>query len=513
MWTLLGILFPMKAKYNFKCKEVITLSELKKRELELIKILTEANDYLPVHYIAKKLNVSTKTVYRALDKLQDSDSNLIFEKKQGKGIKLKFSKTYLDNLKINKVSKYSLKERRIKILFKLLKNSKTYISLEKLSEKYYVGKSSIVNDLNYIKENLLGNNLKLSRSRKGTRIIGEEADIRSKIVTILESYSFISDEDITEYTSDRINIDTIKELSLRFNIDKLNSIEKIIKKYETKLPYTIGDLYYTNLIIHILIATQRIKNGNYVNLDNINLDVDEIYYKEAKNITAELEKEFNISFPENEIYYIYQYLVSTGVGTINSYNVIDVEENINVIANGFFKNISASNLFEIDSNQKIYYLFKLHIRALIKRLQYNISIKNPLTTQIKENYKDLFLSVKEIAIKTLDSKISDDEIAYLTVYIHLVMDKNINYKNVVLVCHSGFGTSQFLKKRLENIFPKLNIVEVISSQELKNFNFNSIDYIISTIKLEGKYNNVINVNVLLLDEDIKLINKVIFGEI
>lgn len=488
------------------------MAELNNRELELIKMLTEANDYLPVHIIAQKLKISTKTIYRNIEKLSKERPYLCFEKKQSKGIKLNVSKISLDTLQINKVYKYSIEERRIKILFKLLKNSNKYITIESLSEKYYVGKSSIVNDLNYISEKLLGNTLKIVKSRQGTRIVGDEQDIRAKIVQLVENYSFISaDDNLIDYYSDRINSDTVKELGRRFDLEKLSLIEKIVSKYEKKLPYTIGDLYYTNLVVHILIALERIQTGNYVDLEEQKIATDKIYYIEAKNIADELEKEFSVKFPKNEIYYIYQYLVSTGVGTINYDNSIAVEKNIEEIAINFLESINKSNLFNALKNKHIQYVFKLHIRALIKRLQYNIEIKNPLTRKIKEDYKEIFLTVKEIAERTFDMKLSDDEVAYLTVYVQSILEENIEHTNVLLVCHSGFGTSQFLKRRLETIFPKLNIVDVVSTRELQEFKTRKISYIISTVKLDDNIKNVINVNVLLSDEDIKLINKTIFG--
>lgn len=490
------------------------MSELNSREIKLIRMLTDTNDYLPVHAIAEKLNISTKTIYRDIDKISQKRPDLVFEKKQGSGIRLKDSDGLLDIVKSKKVSQYSIEERRIKILFHLLKNSNEYVTIESLSDKYYVSKSSIVNDLNYINNYLLGDKINIEKTRQGTKISGEEKYIRAKIVELIDSYTFISNDDANlEYHSDRINNETINELKLKFDVKKLEIIEKIVNKYEKKLPYTIGDLYYTNLVVHILIAIERINTGNHIDDKDAKLGKDKDYYREAKNIAEDLEKEFNIVFPSSEIYYIYQYLVSTGVGEINYDSNVPVDKSVEDIANRFLENIGASNLFKIDSNERIYYAFKLHIRALIKRLKFNISIRNPLTNKIKNDYKDVFIAVKNLAVSTISENISDDEIAYLTVYVQSILEDSISHKNVVLVCHSGFGTSQFLKKRIETIFNKINIVDVLPSRDLNDYDLSKIDYIISTVRLNIAYPPVINVNVLLVDEDIKLINKTIFGEI
>lgn len=485
--------------------------KLNDRELNLIKILSEESDYLPVKLIADKLSISAKTVYRDIEKISSERTDLIFEKRKGKGIKLNHV-NYSEKNPINKVSKNTLEERRVKMLYRMLIHSNEYTSLESLSYKYYVGISSIVNDLKYIEQKLLGDKLALERSRNGTKIVGSEKDIRRKIAELVDKYYFISEDvESSEYYSERIDSKTIAELSDKFGIANLEKVEHIITKYEKRLPYTIGDLYYTNFVLHILIAIERVKSGNYVSHFEHITPSDKQYYIEAQNIANELEEELNIELPDNEIYYIYQYLVSTGVGTVNQNNSISVEENIEKLAEELFNRISSSTLFGFKNNEHIYYTFKLHLRSLIKRLKYGITINNPLTEKIMVEYKEIFTDVKTIAMETLHNEISDDEVAYLTLYIQSILEGEISNKNIVLVCHSGFGTSQFLKKRMETKFNRLNIVDILSSRELREYDLSNIDYVISTVDLGDEYNGkVINVNVLLLDSDVEKISNVIF---
>ena len=46
------------------------IRKLENRQIELLLILKEAEDFLPVHVIAEKMGVSTKTVYRDIEKLK-----------------------------------------------------------------------------------------------------------------------------------------------------------------------------------------------------------------------------------------------------------------------------------------------------------------------------------------------------------------------------------------------------------------------------------------------------------
>lgn len=81
---------------------------------------------------------------------------------------------------------------------------------------------------------------------------------------------------------------------------------------------------------------------------------------------------------------------------------------------------------------------------------------------------------------------------------------------VILVCNSGFGTSLFLKKRIEDKLENIEVVDVVSAKDLKGHDLSNINFIVSTVKLEN-IKNVIYVNVMLNEEDIQNINRKVYG--
>ena len=481
------------------------MKELENRQIEILKILSDAEDYLPVHIIAEKLGISTKTAYRDIEKIIDNVEDIKLLKKQGKGIKIKFLNLPLNSTSQKYLTKDSVEERRVKILYYLLRNSKNYTSIDELSEMYYVGKSSIVNDLNYLESNLLSDNLILKKDRLGTRIVGDEKSIRKKIMYLVREYSFISDENEEEYYSE-----TLKELITKFDTKKIAIVERIIAKHERNLPYTIGDLYYINLVVHILIAIERINSENYLDDNDIPKISDKEFYREAENIAIEIENEFSINLPLNEIYYIYQYLVSTGVGNLNNDIVLEVDAEVEEITEKFLQAVSEKKGVIFSGSDNVYYLFKLHIRALLRRLKYGIIIKNPLLEKIKEEYQEQFKEIQVLARKILSKDINDDEIAYLTVYTESILNLTSIKTKVILVCNSGFGTSLFLKKRIEDKLENIEVVDVVSAKDLKGYDLSNINFVVSTVKLEN-IKNVIYVNVMLNEEDIQNINRKVYG--
>lgn len=326
---------------------------------------------------------------------------------------------------------------------------------------------------------------------------------------LVREYSFISDENKEEYYSDRIEKETLKELTTKFDVKKIEIVEKIITRHERNLPYTIGDLYYINLVVHLLIAIERINSENYLDDNDIPKISDKEFYREAENIAIEIEKEFSITLPLNEVYYIYQYLVSTGVGNLNNDILLEVNEEVEEIIEKFLHAISAKKGVIFSGNDNVYYLFKLHIRALLRRLKYGIIIKNPLLKKIKGEYQEQFNNIQIIAREILSKDINDDEIAYLTLYTESILNLISVKTKVILVCNSGFGTSLFLKKRIEDKIENIEVVDVVSAKELKRYDLSKINFIFSTVKLEN-VENVIYVNVMLNEEDIKNINRKVY---
>ena len=186
------------------------LRKLENRQIELLLILKEAEDFLPVHVIAEKMGVSTKTVYRDIEKIVKNVKEVKLLKKQGSGIKILFSNFLIEKVPQKQLVKYSLEERRVNILYYLLINSKKYTSIEELSEMNFVGKSSIVNDLNYLEDRLANGNIKLKKTRLGTKIIGDEKNIRKYIMNLIRDYSFTEYGSKEEYYSDRIEKNKLK---------------------------------------------------------------------------------------------------------------------------------------------------------------------------------------------------------------------------------------------------------------------------------------------------------------
>lgn len=224
------------------------VKHLSDRQKEILKILLNKKGFISTEKIADDLFLSKKTIYRELKIIEN---NVKIEKIKSKGIRLDISLVERAKLREkilndrNILEKYSAQERRMKILTYLLKISPKTTSIEKLSKSYYVSKTSIVNDLNYIEKKIKKYNLKLEKGKKGSKITGNEREIREALINLINMSTRLKEDE--KINSDRIDDETLKELTYQFKKEDIDSIEKLLSNVEKKLNYTLADSYYINI--------------------------------------------------------------------------------------------------------------------------------------------------------------------------------------------------------------------------------------------------------------------------
>ena len=435
------------------------MKELQYRQKKLLQYLIELNDFKPVRYFSERLSCSDKTIRNDLKYFEEQSIKI--EKISGKGIRLSNkNKILINDLLDEQPRKLELttEQRRMKILYDLLDGTK--LSIQSLSDNYFVSKTSIVNDFKVIEEKLSVYGLKLKKDVSGTKLIGEETNIRKALVDILNQMINYNNNSIKKVYS-RIDNATLEELEEHFGNKNIEKIEKIIGNVEAFLNYKITDPYYINLVTHILILINRIKRDKtiYSKLDLENKFYNEAFYQASIKMAKDIENTFNVELNNAEIFYLYRYLASSG-GLKEKKHIDSIEdEYVKQIADEIIT--TCLNIFPIEFhfNDELYRALLLHLRPMLNRVKYKIFIKNPILDEVKLELSELMILLKlvmsKIEIKYNLSKISEDEIAYLTVYFQSAIEEVINKKSVIIVCSSGIGTSHLLEKKNKKLFSRV----------------------------------------------------------
>ncbi|MCC5896088.1 MAG: PRD domain-containing protein [Alkalibacterium sp.] len=239
-------------------------------------------------------------------------------------------------------------------------------------------------------------------------------------------------------------------------------------------------------------------------------------FQTAKSIVDRLRKSSEINLPDEEIYNIALHLRNKRSNVSSdriSYSQDSVREQIIHVLEKMDKDLDVS----LAQDPVLLNGLNDHFLPFLNRLRHNNKLKNPFMTEMKANYQpelDLtetyFSEMPELKAFT----VTEDEWAYISLHIIAALERNSRSEKLrtLVICATGIGSSQMLKVRLENeLGSKLDIVNVISYYEITDEMLHDIDLIVSSIDLSNVVFNipVINVSVLLNQEDIRSINKLI----
>ncbi len=469
------------------------MKELQQRQKQILKYLLQTEDFAPVKNVAAVLQCSVKTIRNDLASMEKS--GVLLEKTAGRGIRiLPAGRDQIGDIvaERNSLPDLSVENRRLKILFELFEGTKEKLSIQYLADKYFVSKTSIVNDFKVIEEKLAKYNLQLKKSMQGTYLVGAESDIRKAMVERLNELICAK-----QVETSRIDKETILELEEHFGEFNVNQVKEIVEKAEALLQYQITEPYYINLITHLLILIRRTKQGKTIYAQaKAEKMLDPSFYRVSQEVAKVLSDTFAIPINEEEVFYIYRYLMSSG-GVIAQ----ETYGGKNNAVDDLLQQMATEMIALAEQISQLQFLFTpllfnnliLHLKPMLNRIEYNIEIKNPLLAEIKEEFPAIVLLLKLVILKIRMRyqlpRISEDEISYIAVYFQSAIEEAIQRKNVMIICSTGVGTSHLLAKRVTNQFPEWNIVDIISAKELeRKKDLTQIDLVLSTVKLAKPIN-------------------------
>ncbi|NMA86708.1 MAG: BglG family transcription antiterminator [Tissierellia bacterium] len=498
---------------------------LDKVKVDILLFLLEQNGYVTIKDLEKKFHISNRTVRYYLDDIdywlkingyisvtRAPRRGIILDIDGKEGASLK--KRLLSNKK-DMTYNLSPEERQQIIIFYLLK-AEEIVNLADLAEITKVSEATISNDLNNVGNWFQKYNIELNRKKGvGLSLQGSEKDMRQAIAANLRTMATKE----KEYSSYNIN-NQIGILEKWFPELDLIFIRDQIVFAENYLEIKFSDDEFINLLTHIALAIERIKLDKDIVMDKDSLNKlnGKEEYKVACHVSKKLSEEFNISMPEDEIGYITLHLVAAKVSKVsNNEKYFGGDEKLSGLIDEMVKEVEKILKIRFMEEYPLKRDLYIHLKPAIARIKYGKSLENPLLSQIKSQYKDVYLACEKassILAKEYNIEINEHEISYITMHfgssieIQNISDSIMVNVNVILICASGIGTSKLLYAQLVSCFTSFQVVDILSYQEALEYdNYENIDLIISTIPLDFQPKPTIMVTPLLSAEDIELLSK------
>lgn len=465
------------------------------------------------HYvdIAAQLQLSERTIATTLDYIEGmvKPFNVKLVRKPNDGIYFTGDVAALTNHLEKEANDrpQSKEERRHYILAKLLLGSES-ITIQQLSDALYVSRSTVENDLKKVKQELAQFGLQLAIAHTGLSLIGSEHQKRQATVDLISQYWGKRTE------AEELNGQLVRHIQLP---DKLNQLFEptLIKNVLAALTELIEksslsftDYEFQSLAIHLMMALERLAQHQLVAATEPN-PVATPLISETKLLVEILERRFELTIPDFEQGYLNRHLVTvqskdTSVQTIQT----ELRQSVGL------PQLLRQQLAQLAVDEELIQGLAVHLSSALRRLAMGLSINNPYTDEIRQNFPQAFdqaVLLKPVLENQYQIQMNEDELAFISLHFEVFFERHSEDArlSVVVVCSSGIGTSQLLGQRLAKTFAQeLRITRIIALGELLATPIKE-SLVISTIAIKGLSVPVIEVSPLLNRHDIGIIRQMI----
>ncbi len=446
---------------------------LNKRQLDILEKLENSKQYITATALANAYDVSIRTIRSDINEITYflKEYDCVFEKIPHVGMRIiskaPIVKQINENFDLTDFVVFDNEIRRDLLILTILAHSNEYITLNYLSDLFYVSKGTLIRNIEDLDVTLNEYSLRLKGIKsKGFKITGRDVNKAQLLRDLLfkkelESYvdALVKQEDV------------------------LYECSCFVEQLADYLGES-GDFLITNRREFVVMTTFYILVP-LLEEENIIDSVPEAIEKLVNYVKENSDYELPLS---SAFYKILYQCTSFKNPTLPSLELDkDFEKGLEVMIDKIIE-LRPNLMYDI---VQLKHDLTMHLQTTLERQMYGYSLDNPLLSEIKLHNIEAFNIAKsasnEFTKYYKGITFTDDEIGFVTLYICLYLEKqeSINEARVMVVCNSGVGASRLLTNRIMNAFPEIHItlikpyIDIYKDAEfLKN-----IDLIVSTVDL------------------------------
>ncbi|SHI84392.1 Transcriptional antiterminator [Geosporobacter subterraneus DSM 17957] len=465
----------------------------------ILELLISREDYISVQEIGKILNISKRSVYYDLNKINDwlnmqRVTEIQIERNRG---------IYLTSITRQKIRGlisdthqshfYTLspRERTGLMICSLLGSSKP-IYIEQLCQICDISRNTAFNDLKDVRKKLERYRLQLLfEPHVGYKI---EGPLIKQRALFLYYFQPLIDLITNKHISNMRYLPFYDEIQVNEYLTKLKTIES-----------ELGTAYVEGMLLSLATLVFVISNrDDCIEFDEIGIE--EVSSTREFQVVSQFLSELSL---QERIYVAIHLLGSrVQVPTVKPQSIDTINLARNLVLD--FQRL-ACVVFE-DSDQLVNLLAQ-HLNMSIYRYRYGIQIGNPLMSEIQSSYPDLFDITRKVCKglrQTLGVPIPESEVAYITMHFGGFLNKR-NYGSskcrVLIVCPNGISTANMLRGEIESLHPDIEISAMVPVKEVESYCPKS-DFIITTVDMKAPI-PVIRVSPVISEEDrIRILSRV-----
>lgn len=463
------------------------MAKLEKSQKEFLMLLLENENPQSIQSIQDQLDISRRTVYYIVNKINDVFYDLRMEpinNKRGQGYYLTSDqKKVVDSILHSDGTLQNLSpDERVHYLICWMMYPKANIHIENIMELFDISRNSVFNDLKDLKSEIEKYDVSLYFDIKnGYMINGQVFSKRALLLYYL-----------------KILLKKIHYKSIEFlDVSEVETFYSRLQQISLKMHNEYDD--YNLLAIACLLNIVHYVDEKF---DFSILELRDLEKTEELHMIDKYFQDLNV----HERLYLTIHLLGSKAGSV--IRLDDSQRDIQL----FELALHLVDLFErqtscdISEKNELVNSLYMHFKLSMYYYQLSIQISNTLLEDVKENYGNLYQMIKNLC-ESMDDEFSfiltDSEISYITMHFggHLkqVQGKFYALIRVLIVCPSGISTSTLLKREVEDLYANVTVIAATAAENIAQYKEN-IDFIVSTIDLDTDI-PWIKVNAILTKDD------------
>lgn len=463
------------------------MAKLEKSQKEFLMLLLENENPQSIQSIQDQLDISRRTVYYIVNKINDVFYDLRMEpinNKRGQGYYLTSDqKKVVDSILHSDGTLQNLSpDERVHYLICWMMYPKANIHIENIMELFDISRNSVFNDLKDLKSEIEKYDVSLYFDIKnGYMINGQVFSKRALLLYYLKNL-----------------LKKIHYKSIEFlDVSEVETFYSRLQQISLKMHNEYDD--YNLLAIACLLNIVHYVDEKF---DFSILELRDLEKTEELHMIDKYFQDLNV----HERLYLTIHLLGSKAGSV--IRLDDSQRDIQL----FELALHLVDLFErqtscdISEKNELVNSLYMHFKLSMYYYQLSIQISNTLLEDVKENYGNLYQMIKNLC-ESMDDEfpfiLTDSEISYITMHFggHLkqVQGKFYALIRVLIVCPSGISTSTLLKREVEDLYANVTVIAATAAENIAQYKEN-IDFIVSTIDLDTDI-PWIKVNAILTKDD------------
>lgn len=481
--------------------------ELKSRQAQLLKALSKSiGGGLPLKDVMDEFGISRRTVYYDISAINTWLAVSELGCLSVEGQRIKVDSVQWDRLgNLNKASArldLNAEERR-SLTFLHIALSCEPTTIASLMKSFEVSRNTVLADIHQLREELHTFDLGLSGvSGAGYNVTGDEIAVRKQVWAKMQ---FLADSNRVRDVR-RFLQATLVEVTGN-DIDYFELCRSLIKQYERDLKTRC--FLESNGLEGMMVQVSWIRGlaGCSVIMgreEQITL-MGTVSYRSVQ-CSAEKLKVVGITLPSEEIFYITSVLL--GIKTANFDHQSEEDAYVSGLAESLITNFERVGCLTFVNKEYVQEQLSHHIRPLYYRLKYGIPVHNPLTDDVRKMYPMSFEFCRRAAIESGLGDLSDDELAYLTIYLSSDLDNNMleqgdtSATRVLIIGVEDMSTATLLKDQLFQACGITFEYEFVDPDKARRGTFESYALVVSLVPMAAamRSDNMVEVTPFLTDE-------------